>query len=348
MQTAQGSAPSSTAVRAKDVGVRMLPLLDPPARTALGVSLLRWIGTDLDRRADVGEFSLENITESVGAASALPSTESLRPSLAPKSLRRLTDAVAKHADPATRATAAAKVVAVEHAYRASPARAKDLTDYALPALGQFVDTDSARDRLLAIAIDPGIELTQRTLALSLTASHVRAHDVPALAKLALDESAPLALRLTAIERLGETQSLAALPALLSLTAHHTRALRQPAVELAITLGGERSLPELFAALPQSWKVTYARSEIEAYVARAVALPASSSLVTFMGRKLYAYLWWQNVIAARWLTQRATVVEATWRLKLHTEDSKEVVGEGWPPGWTVGREVALGLRALTAR
>lgn len=348
MQTAEGSPPSELSVRAKDVGVRILPLLDPPARAALGASILRWVGADLDRRADCGEFSLETITERVGAASAAPSAESLRPNLGPKSLRRLTDAVAKHADPATRANAAAKVIAVEQAYRSSPVREKDLADYALPALGRFVDTDQARDRLLAIAIDPSIALTQRQLALTLTAEHVTARDVPALEKLALDESAPLELRLTAITQLGQTQAAAALQPLLTLTAHHTRALRQPAVELAIELGGERTLPEVFAALPQTWKVSYAKSEIEAYVARASKLPASNNMVTFMGRKLFAYFWWQNVIAARYLAQCATLVEATWRLKLHVDDSKEVLGDGWPPAWTVGREVALGLKTLAER
>jgi hypothetical protein len=348
MFTPEGSPPSPSAVRAKDIGVRMLPMLDPGARAALGSALLRWVGQDLEHRADCGEFSLEAITERVGAASAGPSTESLRPSLGPKALTRLTDAVAKHADAATRAMAAAKVVLVERAYRDSPAHARDLESFALPALGRFVDTDKARERLVAIAADASITEAQRKLALELTRGHVTAGDVPALSKLALDEGAPLELRLLAIERLGETSADEALPTFLSLVTHHTRALRQPAVELAIVRGGERSLPEIFAALPQSFRVTYARSEIEAYAARTESLHPTSTLVTFMGRKLYAYFWWQNVLAVRYLSQRATVAEATWRLKLHTEDQKEILGEGWPPAWTVGREASQGLRALGAR
>ncbi|MDB4974534.1 MAG: hypothetical protein JWN48_2875 [Myxococcaceae bacterium] len=348
MQTDDGKVPTASAVRAKDVGVRMLPMLEPPARAALGSSLLRWVGRDLEHRADAGEFSLEMITEQVGAASAAASADSLRPSVSPAALARLSAAVDKHADASTRAKAAAKIIAVEQAYRASPERGRDLSDYALPALGRFVDTVAARTRLLAIAGDAGVEPSQRTLALDLTAGHVTAQDVAPLSKLALDASAELPLRLTAIVRLGETGSRDALPTLLSLATEHTRALRQPAVELAIRLGGERSLHDVLTALPQSWKVSYARSEIEAYVERMVELPPSSTLVTFVGRKLYAYPWWCNVIAVRWLARRATLAEATWRFKLHSEDTKEVIGEGWPPGWTVGREVKLGLNALAER
>ncbi|MDB4988599.1 MAG: hypothetical protein JWN04_3777 [Myxococcaceae bacterium] len=348
MQTRDGAVPSATAVRAKDVGVRMLTMLEPPARAALGASLLRWVGRDLDRRADCGEFSLEAITERVGAASAVASADSLRPSVSPASLKRLTAAVDKHADAATRASAAAKVVAVEQAYRASPARAKDLSDYALPALGTFVDTEGARHRLLALAVDSSVDIGQRKLALELTEGHVSAVDVPLLSKLALDESASLELRLTAISRLGETGSHDALPTLVLLAADHTRALRQPAVELAIELGGERGLNEVLNALPQSWKVQYSKDELDAYVEQACKLPHTSALITFMGRKLYAYPWWLNVIAVRYLAKRATIAEATWRFKLHENDTKEVIGEGFGPAWTVGREVKLGLSTLAAR
>jgi len=348
MQTPAGQPPSHTAVRAKDSGVRLLPLLEGAQRAALGGALVRWVGGDLERRADVGEFSLEAITARVGTASAMPSADGLRPDLPPKSFARLADTVAKYADPSTRSVAAAKIVEVERAYRNAPKYEQALTEFALPALGRFVDTVGARGRLVAIAADPSIETSQRMLALELVHGHVGVEDVVALGKVALDESAPLPLRLRALERVGETQAREALPCLLSLAASRQREVRQPAVLLAIEIGGERGISDVLNALPQHWNVNYAKSEIDAYALQTQKLPPTNTLVTTLGRKLYAYNWWPRVIGIRYLAARATVVEATWRLKLHVEEPKEIVGEEWPGGWTVGREALLGLRAVTSR
>lgn len=348
MQTALGEPPTPRAVLAKDSAVRLLPLLDEPQRGTLGRSVLRWVGADLDRRADVGEFALEAITARVGAASAEPSAESLTPELSPKSFARLTDTVAKYANPSTRTAAAAKIVAVEQAYRKTHNQETALSEYALPALGRFVDTDDARARLVAIAADTHIALAQRSLALELVRGHVRAEDVTALSSIALDDTAPLELRLRALDRVGDTRAREALPALLTLVASRSRELRLPAGQLAIAIGGEKSVSDVLNALPQHWNVNYAKSEIEAYVAAIAELPTSNFLVTTLGRKLYAYNWWPRVVAIRFLAGRASVLEATWRLKLHVDDPKEIVGDEWPPAWTVGREVQNGLKQLASR
>jgi hypothetical protein len=296
----------------------------------------------------VGEFALEAITARVGPASAEPSAESLSAQLTPKSFARLTDTVAKYASPSTRTAAAAKIVAVEQAYRSTPNREAALAEYALPALGRFVDTAGARARLVSIAADTRIQLAQRSLALELVRGHVGAEDVEVLSTIALDESAPLELRLRALDRIGDTRAQQALPGLLTLSGSRSRELRQPASELAITIGGERSVSDVLNAMPQHWNVNYAKSEIEAYVAAVQKLPTTSFLVTTLGRKLYAYNWWPRVIAIRFLASRASVMEATWRLKLHVDDPKEITGDEWPPAWTVGREVANGLKQLAAR
>jgi hypothetical protein len=102
------------------------------------------------------------------------------------------------------------------------------------------------------------------------------------------------------------------------------------------------------ALPQQWNINFAKSEIEAYVAVLQRLPPNSVLVTTLGRKLYAYNWWPRVIAIRYLASRAGIIEATWRLKLHVDDPKEITGDEWPAAWTVGREVANGLKLLATR
>ncbi|HEY6881421.1 MAG TPA: hypothetical protein VI299_25525, partial [Polyangiales bacterium] len=116
MRTPQGVVPDARAVRAKDIAVHLLPMLPVPSRAALGASVVRWIGEDVDRRADVGEFSLEAVTAEVGVASAAPSADSLRDDLQLKSLARLTDNVLRYGDKDTRARAATKLVDVERHY----------------------------------------------------------------------------------------------------------------------------------------------------------------------------------------------------------------------------------------
>jgi hypothetical protein len=256
--------------------------------------------------------------------------------------------VAKYADASARGAAAAKIVAVEEAYRGAPNRKSALTDYVLPALGRFVDTPGARAHLVAIAVDTSREQAQRSLALELVRGHVAAGDVTPLSTVVLDESAPLELRLRALERLGETGAREVLPCLLTLVGSRSRELRQPAAELAIGIGGEQLLADVLNALPQQGNINFAMSEIEAYAAAVQKLPPSSVLVAALTRKLFAHNWWPRVIAIRYLASRASVREATWRLKLHSGDQQPIRGDEWPPAWTVGHEVAMGIKLLVKR
>jgi hypothetical protein len=272
----------------------------------------------------------------------------LRTDLQLKSLSRLTDNVLRYGDAETRTRAAAKVVEVERAYRGVPDKKDALDSYALPTLGKLVDTDVARTRLVAIAADPKLAQGERERALTLLAGHVGAADVASLAQVALDDSAPFELRTRALARLGETQSPDALKPLLTLVGSRTRALREPAFGYAVQIGGERAVSDLLGALPQHWSVSYAKDEIDGYTEQLCKLPPTSYLVTTLGRKTYAYFWWQRVLGIRYLARRASVIEARWRLKLHEHDSKEISGEGWPGGWTIAREVANALALLDER
>ncbi|HEY6878619.1 MAG TPA: hypothetical protein VI299_11405, partial [Polyangiales bacterium] len=348
MRTPQGVVPDARAVRAKDVAVRLLPMLPPPSRAELGASVVRWIGEDVDRRADLGEFSLEDVTAQVGVASAAPSADSLRDDLQLKSLSRLTENVLRYGDKDTRARAAAKLVDVERHYRALPDKRQALDAYAVPALGQLVDTDAARTRLVAIASDPKLEPEERERAFDLLQGHVGAEDVAALSQVALDDAAPPSLRARALARLGDTHAPEALKPLLVLVGSRTRSLREPAFGYALEVGGERAVSDLLGALPQHWNVSYAKDEIDGYSAQLAKLPPTSYLVTTLGRKMYAYFWWQRVLGMRYVAKRATVIEAGWRLKLHVDDKKEITGDGWPPNWTVGREAAAGLALVDSR
>jgi hypothetical protein len=348
MRTPEGKPPDARAVRAKDVAVRLLAVMPPAPRAALGTAVVSWMAADVERRADLGEFPLEAVSAQVGAASAGPSADSLRANLQLKSLSRLTENVLRYGDKDTRARAATKLVELERAYRAQPEKKAALDAYALPTLGKLVDTGVARQRLVEIAADPGLGLQERERALDLLAGNVSAHDVPALSGVALDDSAPFGLRARALARLGETHSPDALKSLLGLVASRNRALREPAFGYALEVGGERAVADLLAALPQHWNVSYAKDEIDGYSEKLAKLPPTSYLVTTLGRKMYAYFWWQRVLGIRYVARRATVIEAGWRLKLHVDDKKEITGEGWPANWTIGREVAAGLALVDKR
>ena len=172
---------------------------------------------------------------------------------------------------------------------------------------------------------------------------------PPTAPVVLDESAQLELRELALARLADTRSSEALPTLIALIGErHHRSLRQPATELAIALGGERVLQTVFRTLPSHWNVTYPKSELEAYAAEVERLPPTPYIVTLLGKKLYSPFWWNRVIALRYLANRANPLDATWRLRLHVDDKQEVIGEGWPEKWTIGREAMQGLRTIAER
>lgn len=349
METPVGHAPTPAAVRAKDVGVELMALLDASGRERLGHALLAWMGRDLSMRADVGSQRYEAIAASVGSVAARTSSESLTPKLSAKELTRLVSDIDKHADEALRAQAAAKIVAIEQAYRAQPNREHDLVGHALPALARFLDTEPAHARLLAIAADPSVSVGQREQALRMLEARVQREDVAALSTIALDGGATLAVRELALTRIGETRAKEALPTLLALAGErYARSLRQPAVELAIELGGERTLSALFRALPNHWNASYAKSELDAYAAHVERLPPTGYLVALLNNRLSSAFFWVRVIAIRYLVAKGNPPEVAGRLRALVDDPQEVVGEGWPARWTIGREAMLGLRALGVR
>ena len=349
MQTDEGATPSPAAARAKDTGAKLLPLLEPRERTELGTLLVRWMGADPVQRAACGEQSLEVVAAALGGDSARAATDSLRPTLEPEALTRLGEAVRRHGDPTTRARAAEKLIAIEHAYRAEPSRSDALVAHVLPALAALADTAPARERLVALAGEAAVSPVERRLALERLEGHVTPTDLAGLARVVLEPASPLELRELALTRLGETRAPEALPTLIALAAERThRSLRQPAAELAIELGGERGLAAVLRTLPRHWNVTYAKSELEAYADRVARLPVTPSLTALLGGKLHSIFWWSRVIAIRYFARRADPVDATWRLRLHVEDRQEVLGEGWPEKHTVGREANAALRAVTAR
>jgi hypothetical protein len=348
METPRGHVPSLRALAAKDLGVQLMSLFEPESAERLGIALLAWLGDDVERRADAGKFSLEAVAAKLGQASALPSAESVRPELAAKSLTRLADTIERHADPRMRALAAAKIVEVERAYRARPDSAADLREHALPALGRFADNEVARARLVAIATDRTLPNEQRAQAFDLLAHRAQRQDLEALASVLLDPAQPLALRELSLARVIELGASESLPSLSQLIAERERTLREPAAVATVALGGERAVATLLRTLPNHWGVRYAKSELDAYTQAIEQLPPTGYLVALLGSRLYSPHFFCRVLALRYLAHRAHPLDATWRLRLHVGDTLEVLGEGFPPRWTVGREATQLLRELATR
>jgi hypothetical protein len=378
MLTGRNHEPSPSALRAKDAGVELLPLLGERERGELGSELLSWMVDDLDLRADQGVYSLEAVAERMGAHSAPVLVQSLSAEHTPRNLQRLVQIIDARADASTRASAAARLVAVEGEWRTPrqrrvienqlrhegafapntdsslvdaqiEARREDaLEKRLLPALGRFADQPAARTRLLGIAEQGSFDLAERTLAFAKLEGHVEPGHLPVLLKLALDDKTPVALRELAITRAGESRSRELLPSLLILTSDPLHAaLRQKAAELLLEIGGPQSLQAFFRALPRQWNQNFAKSEIDAYSERVSHYPAELSLLLLLGEKMHSVFWWNRVIALRYFAARGTAEDA-WRIRQHLGDLIPITGEGWPTEYTVGNEAEAALAIALER
>jgi hypothetical protein len=353
MQTRRGDSPSLSAIRAKDAGAKVLGLLEPDERALLGSELLHFLAEDVPRRADVGELDLEQIAKQIGPSSAKTLVAELRDSLDAESLARLARVIDAHAEPSLRAQAAARLVALERAYRVSPAddvaaRERALKDLFLPSLGRFTDQPVLRARLIEIAGSSTIELDQRRYALELLALRCAEAELDPLLALAQNDAAPPELRVLALSRAGEVGNRRALPVMLVLLAdrkHH--ALRRRAGELSLALGGNEVVHSFFRTLPTGWGMNYGKAEIDAYGDQLVKLVPDISLLLLLGEKLHSSFWWNRVMALRYFASRGTA-EDVWRIRQHVHDLLPILADGYPRDHTVGLEAESALAMATQR
>lgn len=346
MRTPRGEAPSATAIRAKDAGARLLPLLDTEERTLLGGELLRFLAEDAPRRADKGELSIERIADKVGTDSAKALIDALSERTDARSLARLTAIIDGHADLTQRSRAAQRLSELEKAYRARPdtdgTLSTELVTFVLPALGRFADQASARQRLLTLASSDATALPQRRQALELLAQRCAEDEAGPLLALAQNEAAPAELRVLAMSRAGETKSPKALPVfLILLTDRKNHALRRRAGELSLALGGTEAALSFFRNLPTGWGMSYDKPEVDAYTEQLVKLPPDTSLLLLLGEKIHSSFWWNRVMALRYFASRGTA-EDVWRIRMHVHDILPIIAAGYPRGHTVGLEAETAL------
>jgi hypothetical protein len=349
MKTEEGQDPSADALRAKDAGTKLLPLLDSSERTALGAELLAFIALDVPRRADRGELTLEQIAHSVGPASAQALTMALSEKHDSDSLARLSAIIDQYAQGYERARAGQRMVALELSFRANaPGADSRGRQRVLASLGRFADQSEVRTRLLGIAASDRIAQDERVQALELLQGHVGEAEIKPLLALAQAESAPPELRVLALSRVGETKSKTALPAfLILLTDRNHHALRRLAGELSLGVGGSEAVGSFFRNLPTGWGISYEKAEIDSYVEPLSKLPPDVSLLMLLGEKIHSSFWWNRVLALRYFAQRGTA-EDVWRIRQHVHDILPITGAGYPQGHTVGLEAESALALAIER
>lgn len=340
MQTAVGEAPSSRALRAKDAAEGALSLLAPKQRVVLGDMLIRWMVSDVARRADAGKASLEALSAKLGAEAGEALLEGLTSDVPLPDVLRVSDLLDRHATPALRERSAARLLDIARHLR-TPAGL-------LPALGRFSDQAGVRELLVATARDKSRSVPDRAQALTLLSHHATESELLPLLGLALDEQEHLALRELAVMRAGETGSGEALPGLLILVGDRSHArLRTLAGEQVLELGGPKMLASFFRALPRGWDVPYAREEIDAYSKHIHRFTPDIALLMLLGEKLHSSLWWPRVLALRYFAAQGSF-EDLWRIRKHEGDTAPILGEGWPRGYTVGQEATVCVNALNER
>jgi hypothetical protein len=353
MRTEIGKDPSADALRAKDAGTKLLPLLDSMERANLGAELLTFIAADVPRRADRGELTLEQIARSIGPASARALTSALSEKHDSEGLARLSAIIDQYAQGYERTRAGKRMVELELSFRANaPGADARGRQRVLSSLGRFADQPEVRARLLGIAASDRIAQDERAQALELLSGRVGEPELKPLLALAQAESAPPELRVMALTRAGETKSKAALPTfLILLTDRNHHALRRLAGELSLTIGGSEAASSFFRNLPTGWGMSYDKAEIDAYAEPLSKLPPELPLILLLGEKIHSSFWWNRVLALRYFASRGTA-EDVWRIRQHVYDILPITGAGYPQGHTVGLEaesaLALAIERLHAK
>jgi hypothetical protein len=181
-EEATGAAPSPAEVRAKDAAFLVAEHAPADARAKLGHALLDWFAADYARRAMVGNVSADQAAAAFGDEGAKMLVQAMNERLPKELLPRMAERAAELGGAETKASAAARVIAIERAMEgqgfldwlkdqirtaltrdghapeearveaaASLNRERFINDGALPAM-KFLSSEAAvADRLLEIA-----------------------------------------------------------------------------------------------------------------------------------------------------------------------------------------------------
>jgi hypothetical protein len=209
-----------------------------------------------------------------------------------------------------------------------------ITEGALPAMKWLADQPQVKSRLLAIASSPlpGDNGTARRMrALQALEGKVGREDLQQVLALALDKGNPTPVRDYAFDRVGDTRSPEALPALWPLVSStEDGRLRWRAGELVLAIGGPVVVPDFFSRLPAAGD--YPSEELEGYATRLGQMTPAP--VETVRSQLSSPNWYARVIAIRFLERKGSAEEVK-RIEALTADKAPIKGPRWGKTKTVG-------------
>ena len=367
-------------VRAKDAAFALISQAAPSPETRKGLTgaLMGWYVTDFDGRSLAGAYSAEQVVRALGASAASNLVDALNARSPQQALIKLAELIAQVGDVDTKKRAAHKLVEIEAEMQATPFldwlkgqineqlaaggqkadparvektallnRDKFIDEGVIPAMRHLADQPEIANRLLAIAQQPDPALAvRRTRALQALQGKARDEHLDSLLAIALDPNAPIQVRDYAFDRVGDTQSARAIPALWPLVQNaQDQRLRWRAGELVLALGGSNVLAEFFSKLPSGPDVKYEPEELEGYATRLGQMTPLPRQVA--QAQLSSPNWHARVLALQFFARKG--VQADSRLiEPLAADSSPTKGTRWPKDSTVGKVASQAIAGLRER
>jgi len=383
-QPSAEDGPSSTQIRAKDAAFLLIAHASPATRVRLTQAVIGWYVEDFNGRSLAGNYSAEQVVNSLGAPAASLLVDALNAHLPQQALVKLSELISKLADAPSKARAATQLVAIEREMESEPfvewikATARDqlrqnapgqpldegriatiaalnrenfINDGALPAM-KFLSTESVIvDRLLEIAEARSTDdkmTERRKRSLMALEGAVGAQHMQRLLTLALDANAnnPDAVRDYAFDRVGDIRSPAAMVQLWPLVQNAAQQRqRWRAGEMVLAIGGPAIVAEFFSKLPAANGTAFAPEELAGYAQRMAQMtPLPTDIVR---AQLNSPNWWARVIALRYFERKGGLSDVPQMERLKT-DSAACTGPGWEPSYTVGKVAESAIGALLER
>jgi hypothetical protein len=375
-----GTEPPPGQIRAKDAAFALISQAAPSAETRKGLTtaLMAWYVTDFDGRSLAGAYSAEQVVRQLGASAAGSLVDALNARSPQQALIKLAELIAQVGDVETKKRAAHKLVEIEVEMNGAPFldwlkqqinsqlaatpgtkvdparvdktallnRDKFIDDGVIPAMRHLADQPEIANRLLAIAQDSAGPDNRRTRALQALQGKAREEHLDALLKIALDPKAPTSVRDYAFDRVGDTQSARAIPALWPLVQDATdQRLRWRAGELVLALGGTSVLAEFISKLPAGPDVKYEPEELEGYATRLGQMTPLPRQVA--QAQLSSPEWHARVLALQFFARKGTQADIR-LLEPLVGDGAATKGAHWPKDSTVGKVASQAIAGLRER
>jgi hypothetical protein len=372
---AEGGVPPHQ-VRAKDAAFLLVGSAQPAVREKLTAAVVGWYTADFNGRSLAGNFSAEQVVRGLGAAAARSLVDALSSKLPQQALVKLAELIGQLGEPEAKQRAGKKLVAIELEMEGpeffawlktqigAQLKASGVTDEkriekavevnrenfietgALPAMKYLADQPEVSARLLDIASINDAKLTERrTRALQALEGKVSAEQLERLLALALDPANPGTVRDYAFDRVGDTRSPKAIPAMWPLVQNaEDQRLRWRAGELVLAIGGASVLAEFVSKLPAG--AAFEPEELDGYAQRMAQLtpaPRDTALALLQSPN-----WWENVIGLDYFARKGTAQDVAAMTPL-TKNGSAVKGKNWENDQkTVGKVAEQAIASLHER